>query len=88
MKKFKRLRSVRKSASEQGLIFYSCLCYRNQPPTVRQKIDNLCKSVGGEYAPALREYMTTLGDWNYICDKHHISASTLDRLRRDFYNRW
>ena len=88
MKRFKRLRSVRRSYEEQGLIFFSCQTYRKQPEWQRRKIDSLCETAGGEYAAALKEYLTTDADWIYICGKHHISDRTLERIRKQFYEAW
>ena len=88
MKTFRRLRSVRKSYNEQGLIYFLCQNYRWQPQRVQQKIDRLCESAGGEYAPALKEFLTTGADWISVCAKHHISDRTLERARRSFYESW
>lgn len=88
MRYFKRLHSVDKSYNEQGYIYFTCITYAKQPEAVRRKIDELCKSAGGEYAPALKEYMTSSADWVYICDKYYISGSTLERIRREFYDLW
>lgn len=88
MRSFKRLRSVRKSYNEQGLIYFTCINYRRAPEWQRRRIDLLCESVGGEYAPALREYLTTEADWIHVCQKYHISDRTLDRMRTRFYEAW
>lgn len=88
MTNFKRLRSVAKSYNEQGLIFFTCSNYRRQPEWMRKKIDGLCERVGGEYAPALKEFLTTDADWRYVCRKHHISDRTLERARKRFYEAW
>ncbi len=88
MKAFRRLRSVHKSYNEQGLIYFTCQTYRNQPERMRRKIDRLCEGAGGEYAPALKEFLTTGADWIGVCAKHHISDRTLERARRRFYESW
>ena len=88
MRYFKRLRSVNKSYEEQGLIYFTCINYKRQPARIREKIDRLCESAGGEYATALKEYMTTDADWIYICDRYHLSNSTLERIRRAFFESW
>lgn len=88
MRRFKVLRSVRKSWEEQGYIFFCCRTYGRQPQKVRQKIDRLCASAGGEYATALKAYLTTDADWIWICRKYAISESTLDRIRRRFFESW
>ena len=88
MKGFRRLRSIRKSYNEQGLIFFTCQTYRSQPERVRRRIDRLCESAGGEYAEALKEFLTTGADWISVCAKNHICDSTLERARRRFYESW
>jgi len=85
---FKRLKSVEKSTEEQGYIYYCCRTYSRREKRVQQKIDRLCDLAAGEYAAALREFLLTDADWIYICQKHHISESTLDRIRRRFYELW
>lgn len=88
MRGFKHLRSINRNYSEQGLIFFTCQTYGKQPEWMRRKIDKLCESAGGEYAPALKEFLTTDADWIYICGKHHISDRTLYRIRKAFYENW
>lgn len=88
MKQFKKLKSVPKSYEEQGYIYFTCQGYRRAPPYMRQKIDRLCLAAGGEYAKALKEYMTTRADWITICRKYSVSQATLDRARRRFYALW
>ncbi len=88
MKGFRRLRSVHKSYNEQGLIYFTCQTYRRQPERVRRRIDRLCESAGGEYAPALKEFLTTGADWRYVCMAHNVSDRTLERARRRFYELW
>ena len=58
------------------------------PAAVRRRIDELCERAGGEYAPALKAYMTTDADWLWICDQYHVSESTLARVRKKFYELW
>jgi hypothetical protein len=88
LKTFRRLKNVRKSYAEQGAIFFACATCRQQPRAVQAKIDRLCQSVGGEYAPALKAFLTTDADWLWVCDHYHISGATLERLRRKFYEAW
>lgn len=88
MRGFRYLRSVRKTYNEQGMIYFACVNYARLTPGTRRKIDRLCERAGGEYAPALKEYLTTEADWRYICDKHHFSDKTLERVRRKFYEAW
>jgi glutathione peroxidase-family protein len=85
---FRRLKNVGKSYDAQGFIYFSCKNYRCQTQAMKDRIDRLCKSAGGEYAPALKEYMTTDADWRGVCDRYYIAHSTLDRIRTRFYDMW
>ena len=86
--KFKRLRTTKKNYNQQGQIYFTCINYVRQPEAVREKIDRLCESVGGEFAPALKEFLTTSRSYLSVCDKHYISTARLDRLRTRFYDEW
>lgn len=86
--RFKYLPSVGISYADQGSIFFTCRTYGSQPQPVREKIDLVClAAAGGEqaYAEALKTYMTTDRDFNSVCMEHYLSTSTMDRLRRRFY---
>jgi len=88
VKRFKWLRSVNKSYDEQAFIFYTCATYGTQKKTAQNRIRRLCERAAGEYAAALLEFLTTKADFRYICTKHSISDSTLERARRKFYDLW
>ena len=86
--RFKYLPSVEIGYAEQGRIFFTCRTYKDQPPAVREKIDLVClAAAGGEqsYADALKTYMTTDKSFNSVCMDGCVSTSTMDRLRRRFY---
>lgn len=88
MNKFRFLPSVRKSYEQQGEIFFACRNYARQPAEVRNKIDRLTAEAGGEHAQALRAYLTTRASWERVTMEYHVSAATLDRIRRRFYELW
>lgn len=83
--RFKYLPSVRKSYAEQGKIFFDCQNYSRQPAEIRAKIDELIQEAGGEYADALRAYLCTRASWERVTMDYYVSGSTLDRIRRRFY---
>ncbi|MBQ7737989.1 MAG: hypothetical protein IJT62_09200 [Oscillospiraceae bacterium] len=86
--RFKYLPSVGISYADQGRIFFVCRTYGDQPETVKERIDLVCLAAAGgdtAYAKALKEYMTTDRDFNSVCMEFFLSTSTLDRLRRRFY---
>ena len=85
---FKKLRGVELSEEQQGLIRYTCLTHRNQPVRVQQKVRRLCDKCGGDYSAALQEAMCSKQSILAIAQKHHVSESTLYRLRRKFYESW
>ena len=88
MKRFKYLRSVQKSYDEQAMIFYTCATYSIQSSATQRKIERTCKRAADGYAEALMEFLTTKADFRYICAKYSLGDSTLDRVRRKFYELW
>ncbi len=88
MRKFKPLPSVNKSYEEQGEIFFLCRNYARQSKDIREKIDRLCQRAGGEYAGALKRYLTTGESWERVVVEEHISEGTLHRCRKKFYELW
>ena len=85
---FKKLRGVHLPEEKQGLIRYSCLTYKDQPKHIQNKIQRLCREVGGAYQAALREVMCSKNSITSIAMAHHVSESVLYELRRRFYERW
>lgn len=86
--RFKFLPSVRKSYAQQGNIFFCCQTYAMQPEDIREKIDRLIAQAGGEYSEALRCYLCTRSSWERVTMNYALSAATLDRARRKFYELW
>ena len=69
----------------QGYIFFSSKMYKWLPRKERERIEELCKSAGGEHAPALLEFVTTDNGAATVCRKHYLSASTLERAVKRYY---
>lgn len=88
IRRFKLLPSVHRSYEEQGEIFFLCRNYAHQPRAVQRKIDRLCTEAAGEYAGALRRYLTTGDSWQAVVMEEHISEGTLQRCRKKFYESW
>jgi len=88
VRRFKLLESVDKSYEEQGEIFFLCRRYAYQRPSVRRKIEDLCRRAGGEYGDALFAYLTTSASWQEVTMRYHISDATLHRIRKKFYRLW
>lgn len=85
---FKKLRGVALPEEKQGLIRYSCLTYKEQPKHIQNKIQRLCREVGGAYQAALWEVMCSKSSITSIAMAHHVSETVLYELRRRFYERW
>ncbi len=81
---FVTLKSCNKPKKKQAWIYYTCCTYDDQPKTIREKIDRLCRDVGGEYAEALRDALLH-ADSKKI---DNCSPSTLWRVRLEFFNKW
>ena len=43
---------------------------------------------GGEHAAALRAYLTTRASWERVTMEYYVSPSTLERIRRRFFELW
>lgn len=76
---------VNRTPEEQGLIYYTARNYRSQPERVRRYIDELCLEAGGEYAAALKAFVTTDRGATSVCMEFYISKATLYRAVRRFY---
>lgn len=85
---FKKLRGVALPEEKQGLIRYSCLTYKEQPKHIQNKIQRLCREVGGAYQAALWEVMCSKSSITSIAMAHHVSETVLYDLRRRFYEAW
>jgi len=85
---FKKMRGIKLPYVRQGLIYFTCRDYHNQPPNVQQKINNLCVEVAGEYYQALRDVLIFGRPVNEAALKHFCGEATLWRYKKRFYERW
>ena len=85
---FKKKRGIKLHYNTQGLIFFICLDYKNQPQAMQKKILNLCLTIGGENWQMLFNILTTSKSIITIAEEHHASESVLYRLRKKFYEGW
>lgn len=86
---FRIKRGIKLSYTKQGLIYFTCMDYKNQPQQVKDKILNLCIEIAKESYKALfetmtNEYKTVPG----IALEHYVSERTLHRWRKKFYESW
>ena len=82
---FRYKKGIRVPYNEQGWLYFHCLKYKTLPKKEQEKIRKLCRDVGGEYAGALLEFVTSEKGYTAICMKHHLSQATLYRLVKKFY---
>lgn len=86
---FKKRRGINVPYNKQGLIYFVCLDFKNQPRKVQEKILRLCEEIGGdEYKKALFEFVTTDASAVKVSLKHYLSEGTLYVLRKKFYEAW
>lgn len=78
-------KSIPVSPERQGYIYYVSLLYRELPEKKKRKIDALCERAGGEYAAAVKDFVTTGEGKTKICMRYYISESTLERCVRKYY---
>lgn len=87
-KTFKKRRGIKLSYEQQGLVYFTCINYKSQPKWMREKIDKLCRQIGGMHADALKQVMTTGRSVRQISLECYISESVLYELRREFYEQF
>ena len=88
---FRKMRGVDLPEKKQGLLFFVCQNYEEQPERVRQRIRRLCDRIsGGEeaYRAALFDMLTTRESVTALSLRHNVSAAKLYDLRREFYEAW
>jgi glutathione peroxidase-family protein len=85
---FKKLRSVKKTYDQQGLIYFTCKNFKKLSEQEQEKIKMLCENVGGEYSSALFELMTTSKSVINISMTYYVSTNVLYTLRAKFYDKW
>lgn len=85
---FKKRRGIKLSYAKQGLIYFTCLNYRDLPEDMQRKILNLCIEVGGEYYGALFALMASGESVTKVSMEYYVGETLLYRLRRTFYETW
>lgn len=89
MRSFKKMRGIKLTYDEQGLIYFICRNIRKQPQAVQDKILSLCVDVAGaEYYQALYAALTTADSIRSIAKSFCVSESQLYGLRKMFYEKW
>lgn len=89
--KFKKIRGLKMPYERQGMIFFTLANYKEQPPEMRERIDEMIAEVcGGDaaYENALRAWLIKGEDFESVHLRYYVNAATLGRLRRRIYERW
>lgn len=82
---FKKVRSVRLSYAKQGVIYFTCLNYRNLDRNEQEYIKQLCKDIAGGDYRALMDVMTKGVSVRRAAADAYISEKKLYRWRKEFY---
>ena len=84
-KTFRYKRSIPLEYDVQGHIFFLSRRFERLEKGEQKRIRELCRKAAGAYAGAVLEYMTTDASAVSVCEKHHLSASTLERMVKRYY---
>ena len=86
---FKKRRGIHISYEQQGLIYFTCVNYKDMPDEIQDKIQRLCQEVGKEYAEVLYKVVTdTKRSIRSLAIEYHISETQLYHYRKKFYENW
>ena len=86
---FKKRRGIHQPYNKQGLIYFTCVNYKDMSADVQDKIINLCNEVGKEHAEVLFEVMTNSNkSIRALAIDYHISETQLYHYRKKFYETW
>lgn len=86
---FKKRRGIKLPYNKQGLIYFTCVNYKDFPEEVLQKIEMLCDEIGKEHSEVLFEVMTNSSkSIRALAMDYHISETQLYHYRKKFYESW
>lgn len=86
---FKKRRGIHIPYNKQGLIYFTCVNYKDMPEHIQDKIMRLCHEVGKEHAEVLFEVVTNSNkSIRALAMEYHISEMSLYRYRKKFYEEW
>ena len=86
---FKKRRGIKLPYNKQGLIYFTCVNYKDFPEEVLQKIEMLCDEIGKEHSEVLFEVMTNSSkSIRALSMDYHISETQLYHYRKKFYESW
>ena len=76
---FKFRKNLKISYQKQGYIHFTSHNYSKLKKADKDVIDELCRVAGGEYASALKRFMTTDTTAMAVCIDYFLSKATLYR---------
>lgn len=72
----------------QGYIYFTSRRFKKLPAAQQKRILRLIQETAPGYGDALFEFVTTDSGATAVCMKHNLSASTLERMVRKYYERF
>ncbi len=86
---FKKKRGIRLPYNKQGLIYFTCMDFKNQPAKVQRKIKDMCEKIGGDNSTALFEVLTNdKKSLERIADENFLTVKSLCEMRKKLYETW
>lgn len=86
---FKKRKGINLPYNKQGIIYFTCMDIKNQPPEIQRKVAYMCEEIGAEDSEALYEFLTNeYLNVNGVAQKYFISETKLYELRKKFYEAW
>ena len=82
---FRYKKSIPLSYERQGYIYFTSRKYKELTARQQARIDEVCRRAGGDYAEALKEFVTTDRGEVSICMRHYLSKTTLGRCVKRYY---
>ena len=82
---FRYKREANVSYEDQGYIYFLSQRYKLLPVEKKNIIRQACRDAAGNAQKAVLEYVTTDCDSAFICARHALSESTLERMVRHYY---
>lgn len=87
---FKKRRGIKIPYNKQGLVYFTCVNYKDMPEDIQEKIKKLCCDIGGEeYYEVLFKVVTDSSkSIRSLAMEYYISEMSLYRFRKQFYELW
>ena len=82
---FRYKREANVKYEDQGYIYFLSQRYKLLPAEKKNMIRQACRDAAGNSQSAVLEYVTTDCDSAFICARHALSESTLERMVRRYY---